>query len=45
MNLTWYPNKPGRNGIRIGDLELDNWEEKYRKLANKHQSMIDFYDA
>ena len=38
-----YMDKTGRNGIRIGDLELDNWEEKYRKLANKHQAMIDFY--
>jgi adenylosuccinate synthase len=40
-----YMDKTGRNGIRIGDLELDNWEEKYRSLANKHQSMIDFYDV
>jgi len=38
-----YMDKTGRNGIRIGDLELDNWEEKYQKLANKHQAMIDFY--
>lgn len=38
-----YMDKTGRNGIRIGDLELNNWEEKYRKLANKHQAMIDFY--
>ena len=40
-----YMDKTGRNGIRIGDLELDNWEEKYRNLANKHQSMIDFYNV
>lgn len=40
-----YMDKTGRNGIRIGDLELDNWEEKYRNLANKHKSMIDFYDV
>ena len=40
-----YMDKTGRNGIRVGDLELDNWKEKYRSLANKHQAMIDFYDV
>ena len=32
-----YMDKTGRNGIRVGDLELDNWKEKYRVLANKHE--------
>ena len=40
-----YMDKTGRNGIRIGDLELKNWKEKYRNLANKHEGMIDFYDV
>jgi len=40
-----YMDKTGRNGIRIGDLELTNWEEKYRSLANKHEAMIKFYDV
>ncbi len=40
-----YMDKTGRNGIRIGDLELDNWKEKYRALANKHEAMIDFYNV
>ncbi len=40
-----YMDKTGRNGIRIGDLELTNWKEKYRSLANKHEAMIDFYDV
>ncbi len=40
-----YMDKTGRNGIRVGDLEMENWEEKYRNLANKHQSMISFYDV
>ncbi|MGB1451188.1 MAG: adenylosuccinate synthase [Marinirhabdus sp.] len=40
-----YMDKTGRNGIRIGDLELDNWKEKYRALANKHEAMIAFYDV
>ena len=40
-----YMDKTGRNGIRIGDLELDNWKDKYRALANKHQAMINFYNV
>ncbi|WP_034262123.1 adenylosuccinate synthase [Altibacter lentus] len=40
-----YMDKTGRNGIRVGDLELSNWQEKYRNLANKHEAMIDFYDV
>lgn len=40
-----YMDKTGRNGIRVGDLELDNWQEKYRSLADKHEAMIDFYNA
>ena len=40
-----YMDKTGRNGIRVGDLELENWQEKYRALADKHEAMIDFYDV
>ncbi|MGS2726324.1 adenylosuccinate synthase [Psychroserpens sp. BH13MA-6] len=40
-----YMDKTGRNGIRIGDLELPNWKEKYRALANKHEAMIGFYNV
>jgi adenylosuccinate synthase len=40
-----YMDKTGRNGIRIGDLEQDNWKEKYRALANKHEAMIGFYNV
>ncbi|MCH7784558.1 MAG: adenylosuccinate synthase [Bacteroidetes bacterium] len=38
-----YMDKTGRNGIRVGDLEMDNWKEKYRALANKHIGLLDFY--
>ena len=38
-----YMDKTGRNGIRVGDIELDNWKDKYRALANKHEAMIAFY--
>ncbi|MEM1257453.1 MAG: adenylosuccinate synthase [Bacteroidota bacterium] len=40
-----YMDKTGRNGMRVGDLEFDNWKEKYRSLANKHESMIDYYNV
>lgn len=40
-----YMDKTGRNGIRIGDLELVNWKEKYRALANKHEELIAFQNV
>jgi len=40
-----YMDKTGRNGMRVGDLEFDDWKTKYRALANKHEAMIDFYDV
>jgi adenylosuccinate synthase len=40
-----YMDKTGRNGIRVGDIELSDWKEKYRALANKHEAMIDFYNV
>ena len=40
-----YMDKTGRNGLRVGDLELSDWKDKYRALADKHESMIHFYDV
>ncbi|HLV39973.1 adenylosuccinate synthase [Xanthomarina sp.] len=40
-----YMDKTGRNGLRVGDLELSDWKEKYRALANKHEAMINFYNV
>ena len=40
-----YMDKTGRNGMRVGDLELSDWKEKYRALADKHIRMIDFYQV
>ncbi|PIA82221.1 adenylosuccinate synthase [Gaetbulibacter sp. 4G1] len=40
-----YMDKTGRNGIRVGDLELSDWKTRYRALANKHESMISFYNV
>ncbi len=40
-----YMDKTGRNGLRVGDLELEGWKDKYRILADKHQAMISFYNV
>jgi adenylosuccinate synthase len=40
-----YMDKTGRNGLRVGDLELSDWKERYRALADKHESMIAFYNV
>ncbi|MDV6168094.1 adenylosuccinate synthase [Flavobacterium sp. DG1-102-2] len=40
-----YMDKTGRNGLRVGDIELANFDELYRHLADKHQAMIDFYNV
>ena len=40
-----YMDKTGRNGLRVGDIELVDFEQRYRALANKHEEMIKFYDV
>ncbi|MFV8226532.1 adenylosuccinate synthase [Christiangramia aquimixticola] len=40
-----YMDKTGRNGLRVGDLEMGDWEDRYRSLADKHEKMIAFYDV
>ncbi|WP_461532025.1 adenylosuccinate synthase [Sinomicrobium sp.] len=40
-----YMDKTGRNGLRIGDLELDTFESQYRALVKKHENMIRHYDV
>ncbi len=40
-----YMDKTGRNGIRLGDLEMKGWKDKYRALANKHEALISFHDV
>ena len=39
-----YMDKTGRNGLRIGDIELEDFNQRYRALADKHEAMISFYD-
>ena len=40
-----YMDKTGRNGIRVGDIELADWKKRYRTLADKHEDMISFYNV
>jgi adenylosuccinate synthase len=40
-----YMDKTGRNGMRVGDLELEDWKERYAALTEKHIKMIDFFDV
>ncbi len=40
-----YMDKTGRNGMRVGDLEMADWKEKYKQLTQKHIKMIDFFDV
>lgn len=40
-----YMDKTGRNGFRVGDLEAENWIEKYSELKSKHKRLIDFFNV
>ena len=39
-----YMDKTGRNGLRIGDIFMSNWEKKYNKIKKKHLKILEFYD-
>ena len=39
-----YMDKTGRNGMRVGDLELDNWKDVFLKLTAKHFKILAFFD-
>jgi adenylosuccinate synthase len=38
-----YMDKTGRNGLRVGDIEL-NFMGKYKALKNKHLNLLKMYD-
>ena len=40
-----YMDKTGRNGLRVGDLELDGWDEKFEALTNKHLNIINNFNV
>ena len=35
-----YMDKTGRNGFRVGELEIDGWENKLNNLISKHERLI-----
>ncbi|MAV14073.1 MAG: adenylosuccinate synthase [Flavobacteriaceae bacterium] len=35
-----YMDKTGRNGFRVGELEIDGWEDKLDNLISKHERLI-----
>ncbi|MGY6561112.1 MAG: adenylosuccinate synthase [Luteibaculaceae bacterium] len=39
-----YMDKTGRNGLRIGDIELNDFSERYNALKEKHKTLLTFYD-
>jgi adenylosuccinate synthase len=39
-----YMDKTGRNGLRIGDILSDKFQEKYNALKEKHVKLLEFYD-
>ena len=40
-----YMDKTGRNGIRVGDILLDDWKVRYTTLRDKHLKMLANYDS
>ncbi len=38
-----YMDKTGRNGLRIGDIETNEFKEKYNVLVEKHKQLLSFY--
>jgi len=39
-----YMDKIGRNGLRVGDIFLSNFKEKYNTLLKKHTELIQFFN-
>lgn len=39
-----YMDKTGRNGLRVGDIFLPNFKEKYDTLVEKHVNMLKHYE-
>lgn len=39
-----YMDKTGRNGLRIGDIETNEFKEKYDTLVEKHKQLLSFYN-
>ncbi len=39
-----YMDKTGRNGLRVGDILLPNFRERYNFLKNKHKEILRLYN-
>ena len=39
-----YMDKTGRNGLRIGDIETNEFKEKYDTLVEKHKQLLSYYN-
>ena len=39
-----YMDKTGRNGLRVGDTTLPDFEERYKKLVQKHKDLLSHYE-
>jgi adenylosuccinate synthase len=39
-----YRDKSGREGIRVGDIFLDDFKQKYTNLLEKHKKMLSLYN-
>jgi adenylosuccinate synthase len=40
-----YMDKTGRNGLRVGDIFMDNFQDKYNALVEKHVGILKHYDG
>lgn len=38
-----YMDKTGRNGLRVGDTLLPDFQERYQRLVDKHRSILEHY--
>ncbi len=38
-----YMDKTGRNGLRVGDIEHDDFKDRYQHLVDKHKQMLANY--
>lgn len=39
-----YMDKTGRNGLRVGDIELPDFKERYDNLVAKHKQLLNHFD-
>ena len=40
-----YMDKTGRNGFRVGELEIDGWKNKLNNLISKHERLIKSFNV